>query len=800
MVPFYARLDSYRVEFRLCLEFFFCFRVCCNATRAPHPKKVLSALTVGELYQTKTRVVQVVGINNSDRRELVVVFTEAESTESRFAFYRGARFAGPCLSKTAPKSRTSSPNVAATQQLDSMPINSFLVQQNLQTVDQKGTLNNFKNGTLDGYATSVYRIGDGLVMGSRVFASWSTAPGNSPSQLFYDDGDAPSMVQGVVCTAGATSHTVFLSGGEDGQEMEEWGTATDCDAGPAPLNATVKECPPVILLSGGGGGGGNNLHMIVEEDSSYPSFLYSVWRPVLAGDGTNTSEPAELRHVFYVSSTTRLAEAIVSGVVNGIMSGGGCVDLLSQFSVANTTYDLAEMSRVAPFGEYPSFASVESIDDVEEIVAGVKVSDVGLVCGLILLVVTGASFVGCLGSMKSRADMDVFDRDAVIRAVALPNGAQEADITSPGLKIYVRQSDETRFGMVVSDDTTRRRWINRCVEGVASAVVRSSHTADGDDEEDDEPLPARGLSRSWSLPRASFTRVSSDRGHLDLRSPDDEAPVRTPPAQSPTYVELVASPIPSLVRGASVLRGLPTFFSSSMTASRLDDSSTDRAHSSLTDHGQPSPGAGSRPTKGGADSVLQSALHGKEAPPPDAALPTTGDVDILEPEAESSHHASTTTDSLKMAAAATGRTGGVAGKQTQAGAGADAAGVVGTVGEGAGEGVNREANIGARRHTTCLQEKRRPGSSIGSTGVQGAQMGGCFQSTRKVGADQTGDSVASQAATALSGRSVEQVEGRTDSPCGDGDVCATTPANPVGGGVTTELQAGPGGTEFLKTE
>eukprot|EP00752_Nemacystus_decipiens_P018685 g16749.t1 len=656
------------------------------------------------------------------------------------------------------------PPVVSTGNPDDVGSNfDWIVQQNLETAHQKGTLNNFKNGTLDGYATSVYRIGDSLVMGSRVLASWSTVPGNSPSKLFYDDGGEPAIVQGLVCSAGATSHTVFLSGGEDGQQVEEWGTATDCDAGPAPLNVTVNELPPVIILSGSN----NDLHMIVEEDSSYPSFLYSVWRPVFMGGGTNASEPAELHHVFYVSSTTRLAEAIVSGVVNGIMSGGGCVDLLSQFSVVNTTYDLRGMSRVAPFGEYPSFASVESIDHVEEIVAGVKVSDVGLVCGLILMVVTGASFVGCIGSLKSRADMDVFDRDAVIRAVALPNGGQEADITSPALKIYVRQSDEAQFGMVVSDDTARRRWINRCVKGVSSAFARSSLTADVDNDSDDEPLPARGLSRSWSLPRASFTRVSSNREHLDLTSPDRE-PVRTPPAQSPTYVELVASPIPALVRGGSVLRGLPTFFSSSMTASRLDSSSTDRAHSSLTDHGQPSPSASSRSMKGRADSMLRSALHGKEAPTTDAAETTTGIVD-MQPEPDAVHvrfprgSSSSSSSSVKRRAADscnTAPTEGVARKEQQAG-GSVAEGVH-TVDNDTGEPAKLDSsgdgNTGAKGGTAQPVAQGRAGPNIGNAGVDVEArnvVDGSFQAVGNAESDQAGNAIPSQTATASSGRQDE---------------------------------------------
>lgn len=491
-------------------------------------------------------------------------------------------------------------------------------QENLKTAPETGTLNNFENGARDGYATSVYRIGDDLVLGSSVFASWSTVPSKSPSALAYDDGDAPAVVEGAVCSGGATPHAVFLSGGEDHQEVEEWGTATECDAGPALLNST-QERPPVILLSGG-----NDLYMVVEEDSSYPSFLYSVWRAFfLSGDGKNASDPAEMHHVFYVSSTTRLAEAIVSGVVNGITTGGGCVDLLSQYSEANTAYNLLPgVSRAAPFGEVPDFSSVESMDQVEEIVAGFNIGDVGVVAGLVVIVVTGASFVGCLCSIKSREGMDVFDRDAVIKAVALPNGGQEVDITSPTLKIYVRQSDDARLSVVVSDDTARRRQINRCVSvarRVASALGRSLPTEVGDGDDDDEPPVAREIPRTWSLPRVSFTGESDGREALDLRS-RDESLVRTRPARSPTFVELIPSPVPSPNSREPDPRRLPTFFSGLEAGSKVKDSRTD-----------PAPISRSRSMKVRGGPVLQSARHGNGAPPTDAALPTTGRVDIPEP-------------------------------------------------------------------------------------------------------------------------------------------------------------------------
>ena len=489
-------------------------------------------------------------------------------------------------------------------------------------MDERGTLGNFINGTMNGYATSVYRIDDAFVMGSRVFASWSTVPGNAPSRLFYDvDGEAGmshALVEGIACSTSSTSHAVLLSGEANGQLTgKEWGSAVECEVGPRLLNASANESPPTIILSSG-----TDVHVIVEEESSYPSFLYSVWQSVSSGDASNASEPMEMHHVFYVSSTTRLAEAIVSGVVNGIMSGGGCVDLLSQFSMTNTTYNLSGMSRVTPFGEYPNFSSVESIDQVEAIVAGVKVNNIGTICGLILMVVTGVSFVGCLGSTRSRKTMDVFDRDAVIRAVAIPNGGQEADITSPALKIYVRKSDD-RFGMVVSDDTASRRWIRGCIKRLSPGGAESPSVGDEDEDGDDDAVPVRGISRSWSLPRASFSRLSSDRPSVDERNQGDgqgevPTPVRTP-VPSPTYVELVASPIPSLVRRGSRLRGLPTFFSASMTASRGEDSGTEQAHSGMTDQGHLSPGTSSRSPKATAASVLRSALDGKEAPPDDDA-------------------------------------------------------------------------------------------------------------------------------------------------------------------------------------
>lgn len=535
----------------------------------------------------------------------------------------------------------------------------FGSQENLNSVDAAGTLTNFVGDELNGYATRVYRVGDSFVRGSKVFASWSTVPSNSPADLFYAVGGATEeagseakagaafpIVKELACSTASTPHAVFISREGDGgqQTTEQWGTATECDAGPRLLNPSSadEESPPAIILYASNS---SSVYVIAEEESSYPSFLYSVWRPVNIAASGNSTQPVEMHHVFYVSSTTRMAEAIVSGVVNDIVSGGGCVDLLSQFSITNTTYTLSGVSRVSPFGEIPSFSSVESIDQVEEIVAGVKVSDVGMISGLILVVVTGASFMGCLCSHFSQRPMDVFDRDAVIRAVALPGGEQEVDITSPALKIYVRRSDDARFGMLVSDDdTARRRWISRCVKQIGlsrdgSSLAAEDHNDDADDADtaaaDDrdagDAVQARGISRTWSLPRASFTRFySNDQGGPKLDETSGStgydhdqllSQVQTTSVQRPsgTFVEMTPTPITCSNNRNSVVRGAPTSLSASvrgwlnLTDGRRAAAGT-HSRRNVRDQEHTLSGSGSSSMKNGAvDPALPSAITKNEA-------------------------------------------------------------------------------------------------------------------------------------------------------------------------------------------
>lgn len=79
--------------------------------------------------------------------------------------------------------------------------------------------------------------------------------------------------------------------------------------------------------------------MVCEEFSNYPSFLYSVWSLVGITPEDEPASSVEIKHVFHVASKSRLVEAIITGIVNGIASGGGSMDLVLQFSDSYNSYD-----------------------------------------------------------------------------------------------------------------------------------------------------------------------------------------------------------------------------------------------------------------------------------------------------------------------------------------------------------------------------------------------------------------------------------------------------------------------------
>lgn len=407
----------------------------------------------------------------------------------------------------------------------------WVVLENQEPITDGGTFGNLKGTLVDGYATALYRIGDNFISGSTVIASWSANSSGSSSKLFYDEGKGYAKTKGIGCLTWLRSGDIYIES-ETGSR-ERWGTATECDSGPEMLNASIFNCesPPTILLNGTGDTGERGVYLIVEEASSYPSFLYSVWKPV----GADMQDETELHHLFYVSSNTRMAEAVVSTIVNGFLTGGECVDSLARFSASNVAYNLSGKARISPFGEYPRASFVASIDEVESIVAGVEVSAVGTLCAIMLICVTGTAFVGCLCCF-TRSPLDVYDRDALIRTVSLPRGVGD-EILPAAPKIFIRQKGGNSLGVIVTDEGIS----HRC----GSLRNRLSEILDASPVDEGEKIPTRRLSRSWSLPAASDREITRRANQIRDRSH----------CRASTFVELVLSPVPGITHQNSFLRG-----------------------------------------------------------------------------------------------------------------------------------------------------------------------------------------------------------------------------------------------------
>lgn len=414
-------------------------------------------------------------------------------------------------------------------------LSDWIVERSLEPSEEGGSLNNFRGTLVDGNASTSYRVGDGIVLGNTIFASWSPESSRIASGLFYDVDNGRALVSEIACSTPSRTGALYFST----VESRKWGDVTECESGPRLLNATEadRSSPPIILLNSTDA----VVHLIVEEESSYPSFLYSVWMP---GDVRPEEGGTELNHVFYISSTTRLVEAIVTGIANGVLNGGGCVDLLTKFSVANSTYSLNGAQRVSPFGEHPRSSSVETLDQVEPIVAGVLVSNVGTVCGVMLIVVTGAAFVGCL-FCHSRKSLDVYDRDQLIRAISLPSG-EGADGKPAAIKIFVRQEQDNAFSIVISDD-----GVYRGCAGLKKRLTSSMKYDSSAVEQGQGPVHGTSsISRSGSLPVGSreltFDGVRPAMGDLETQQRRSRSRPPTPtPARRATLVSLIASPVPA---------------------------------------------------------------------------------------------------------------------------------------------------------------------------------------------------------------------------------------------------------------
>lgn len=269
---------------------------------------------------------------------------------------------------------------------------------------------------------------DQFINGDILVARWSTEAGARPT-LFYDTNGA--TVDGIECSGETLkSAAVFLG-------VNEWGTALDCERGPRPTGKSSS--PPAIILADSETG---VVHVVVEESSSYPSFLYSVWTALSA-------DSVDLAYSFHLESTVRLAEAVVTGIVNGETSGGGCFGLLRMFSETRQPYE-DDLERASPFGEHPTGDTVE-IQDLETIEAGVEINMNALLClvWVMALVAVGIAWSICL---KSSIGLDVYDRDELLRAVSLQGQAsKDPTVKHSAIRIFVRREDSGNMTVFIND-------------------------------------------------------------------------------------------------------------------------------------------------------------------------------------------------------------------------------------------------------------------------------------------------------------------------------------------------------------
>lgn len=239
-----------------------------------------------------------------------------------------------------------------------------------------------------------------------------------------------------------------------GDNDERWGRFAECEIGPSitegAAKTTTSYSPPAVLLESSTG----TVYVVVEEKNNFPSFMYSVWTPV--GDGgekiTIGTPNVTIAHAFHIASKSRLAEAIITGIANGVVTGGGCVDLMWQFSDRNSGYSETFATRATPFGEQPgNSTSVQDLSEVEPIEAGVNVNFYAGVCFMWLLIVSllGVVWSECL---SSRTGMDVYDRDELITAVCL-SGQTEDGSTPPAstMRMFVHKDDSGAVMLVVDN-------------------------------------------------------------------------------------------------------------------------------------------------------------------------------------------------------------------------------------------------------------------------------------------------------------------------------------------------------------
>ena len=466
----------------------------------------------------------------------------------------------------------------------------------------------FSSGT----ANAMYKLNgsDAIIKGVVRVASWSdnNVTKSLGSLSYDDDGTGITHVTSHKCEESEDPVDLY-----DENEEKPWGVVHDCSQGPGKKNGGNSTAHVLKVTNNKK----DEIHFIVEESCTYPSFLYSVWK---ANDNNSSTI---LEHVFHISSSARLAEALITEIVhaskrNGakIPTGGGAFALLRKFSGDNSAYGVNSTHRASPFGELPTNESpVDTpLSTLETLEAGIKLNMTALLCAIWLLTLT---LVGIAWSffLRSRIGMDIYDRDELIRNVTLQASLDDAEHSSK-TRIFVRKEGSGNLSVVVNDFQELRWGCARIFGGRHQTLA----TAD--------PMPFGALNHASNFGGPAITPGSRTVCLEGVRIGKGRAfPGRRGDYHYPTSIALSASPVPSHVGS---IAGTPVLQIASSTSFPLPnklmlnlgptlfDSTTDLEESKYYD----SDVEMARTSGSGKPNAESCKKRGSLSPPPSESRPT----------------------------------------------------------------------------------------------------------------------------------------------------------------------------------
>ncbi|CAN0556884.1 unnamed protein product, partial [Ectocarpus sp. 12 AP-2014] len=395
------------------------------------------------------------------------------------------------------------------------------------------------------------------------------------------------IVDGITCSSGGQAETftddpisVTLKNGADDNEV--WGTVVECDQGPAGIDGIGNSKPSIILTERETG----DTHVIVEETSSEPSFLYSVWNATGASITVAAGNSfVEIAYAFHVSSSVRLAEAVVTAIVNSVAGegGGACFGLLRAYNRGpNDTVDFSDSygkQKAMPFGEDPVSHYIHFLKDNEHIIIGVEMNTNGMVA---FALVIGLSFIGIALTLFlcPKYEMDIYNRDELLRAINLQaQGLPDDPSRHSAMRIEVQREDRSRHLTVTISESDSERsgcarfLLRRGLEVTDDPVPATENAPNG---RDGIPFP-RGPAHMYLGGVVTWLGKPIPRPRNRAINPEPLAPamvLTASPVPSNAESRVVSPTHPTAEGSSASAAATPTFFSEpGRGASRFPDAS-----------------------------------------------------------------------------------------------------------------------------------------------------------------------------------------------------------------------------------